>query len=159
MLAFGVHSRLEELPGPDAGQFEGVLEGQKHAFSGAFLRLHCQQVLTLIDHFAGGNLVVRLAGEDVGQRALSRAVGSHDCVDFAGTDLEVDAVQDVCVGHLDVETADLEHWLVVVHGRIRLWFRISVVASSRRLNTSGLSLAIDLIIKASFPVNSLLGRK
>ena len=43
---------------------------------------------------SGGDVVAFPPGENVGQRALSRAVRSHDRVHFAGIDLEVDPPRD-----------------------------------------------------------------
>ena len=102
--AAGVHGRLEELPGADAGQFYGVLEGQKDAFPGPVLRLHSQQVQPPVGGLPARDFVLRPAGQGIGQGAFAGAVGAHYGVDFAGAHGEVDALQNLLFvnGHAQV---------------------------------------------------------
>src|SRR5690606_37131365 len=58
---------------------------------------------------ACGDLVVLLAGEDAGQRGLARAVRTHDGVDLARLDLEVEPLENLVVFDGGVEVGDLEH--------------------------------------------------
>jgi hypothetical protein len=45
-----------------------------------------------------GDLIIRLAGDDIGERRLARAVRPHDGGDLAGLHLEVQPVDDLLVG-------------------------------------------------------------
>ena len=108
VLAFGVEAGFEELPGADAGEFYGVLEGEEYAQAGADFGVEGEEVLAVVDGLAGGDGVVGASGEDVGEGAFAGAVGAHNGVDFAGADLEVDAVEDGEVAGGGVEVLDLE---------------------------------------------------
>ena len=99
----------QEVHVGDAWDLHGVLEGQKHAGGRALLRRHRQQVLAVIADLAAGHLVAFPAGEDVGERALARAVGAHDGVDLAGADLQVDASQNLLVVDRDAQVLDPQH--------------------------------------------------
>ena len=61
---------------------------------------------------AGGDLVLGVAGQRVGERRLAGAVGAHDRVGLAAADRQVDAAQDRLGALLgldaDVQVADLE---------------------------------------------------
>ena len=74
MLADGVDGGAEEVGVADAGDLDGVLEGEEDALAGALLRVHVEEVLALEEDFALGDLVGVAAGEDAGQRALAGAV-------------------------------------------------------------------------------------
>ena len=50
-----------------------------------------------------------MAHDGKAQRALSRAVGSHQGVDFAAPDGEADSLQDRLARHLDVQIADRQN--------------------------------------------------
>ena len=104
-----VQRRAQEVHVADAGDLDRVLEGQEHARARALLGCQRQQVLAVERHAAAGDLVALAAGQHVGQRALARAVGSHDGVHLARADVEVEAVEDLCAVDLDVEVLDLEH--------------------------------------------------
>ena len=92
VLADRVQRGLEEVDVADAGDLDRVLEGQEDALPRALLGAQLQQVPALVEHLALGDLVARAAGQDVGQRALARAVGPHDRVDLAGAHVQVEAL-------------------------------------------------------------------
>ena len=50
MLAHGVERRLEKIGRRDAGNFDGILKGQKNTFARPDLRRHRQQIFALIGH-------------------------------------------------------------------------------------------------------------
>jgi len=50
-----------------------------------------------------------VAGDDLRERGLAGAVGAHNGVDFAGLDLEGDALEDLFVAGAGVEVRDLKH--------------------------------------------------
>ena len=109
VLADGVDGGAQEVGVGDAGDLDGILEGEEDAFAGALLGVHVEQVLALEEDLALGDLVGVAAGEDAGERALAGAVGPHDGVDLAGVDLEVDAAEDFLVVDAGVEVVDGEH--------------------------------------------------
>ena len=105
-LRTALSAAAQEVGVADAGDLDGILEGQEHALAGALLGVHVQEVLALEEDFALGDLVGVASGEDAGQRALAGAVGAHDGVDLAGVDLEVDAAEDFFVLDAGVQVAD-----------------------------------------------------
>ena len=71
--AAGVYACLEKLPGADAGELDGVLEGEEQAHAGADFRLEGQQVLAVVDGLAGGDGVVGTARQHVSQACSCRS--------------------------------------------------------------------------------------
>ena len=65
-LALRVERRLEEGHGAHTRDLDRILEREEHAMGGTFVRLHLEDVLAIEQHLAGLDLVVRLAGDDVG---------------------------------------------------------------------------------------------
>src|SRR5262249_19996653 len=109
VLADGVDGGAQEVVVSDAGDLDGILEGEEDALAGALLGVHVQQVLALVKDFAHGDGKGVAAGEDTGQGALAGAVGPHDGVDLAGVDREVDAAEDFFVLDAGVQVLDFEH--------------------------------------------------
>ena len=58
---------------------------------------------------AAGDLVRRVAGEDLGEGALAGAVGPHDGVDLPRVHGEVDAVQDLLLTDRGGQVLDRKH--------------------------------------------------
>jgi hypothetical protein len=85
----GVERRAHEVGDRDAGDLDRVLEGQEDARVGALVRLHVQDALAAEEDVAVGHLVRRMAGDHLGERALARAVRTHDRVDLALVHLQV----------------------------------------------------------------------
>ena len=75
VLADGVDGRPEEVGVADAGDLDGILEGEEDALAGPLLGVQFQQILALEEDLALGDLVGVAAGEDAGERALAGAVG------------------------------------------------------------------------------------
>src|SRR5215207_4139096 len=107
-LAVGVHDHAQVLGDRHARDGDGVLEGHEEAHAGALVRIGLGDVLTLEEDLPLGDLEVRMAHDHVGQGGLARAVGTHEGVDLAPVHGEVHAPEDLLVGGLDVEVADLE---------------------------------------------------
>src|SRR5690606_31642041 len=86
--------------------------GQEQAGAGALVHAHLQQVLAVQVDGAAGDLVLRVAGDRVGEGGLARAVGAHDRVGLPGADGQVHALEDLlgALRRLDrgVEVLDLE---------------------------------------------------
>ena len=77
----------------------------------ARVRRHLKDVDAVEQHFSVRHLVVRLAGDHIGQGRLAGAVRAHDGRHLAPVDLEGQAIEDllVLVGDLDVQVANIEH--------------------------------------------------
>ena len=107
----GLHGRTHEVGDGDAGDVDGVLEGQEDPRPGALVGLQVQEALAVELHLAGGGLVPGVARQYLGQRALSGAVGAHDGVDLTLAQGQVDPLEDrqILLGHLGVETGDLQN--------------------------------------------------
>ena len=57
MLTHRIHGRFQEIHVIHAGDFNGILKGQKNPFPGPVLRRHGQQILALISHRPRANLI------------------------------------------------------------------------------------------------------
>jgi len=64
------------------------------------------EILAVEQHFARGQLVVRLAGEHIGERRLARAVRAHAGMDLPLLDREIETVEDLLAVDLDVQVFD-----------------------------------------------------
>ena len=113
LLALRVQRRAKEGHGADAGNLDRILEGQEHAGGGALLGRHLEDVLSIEDDLAALDVVVRLAGDDIGQRRLAGTVRPHDRGDLAVPDGEIEVVEDGVALDGDGEVSDVEHgWSV-----------------------------------------------
>ena len=83
VLAYGIHGGLQELPCADSGEFHRVLHGKEDALAGAVFGEPLGYVLTVVEYRAGGNSVLGPSCDNVGERALARAVRPHDGVNLA----------------------------------------------------------------------------
>src|SRR5216110_2420382 len=72
------------------------------------LRLHVEQVFTLVLRASREHRIRRMTGEDLGQRALARAVRSHDRVHFTFANREIDTLEDLVARDCDTETFDFQ---------------------------------------------------
>ena len=108
-LADFVERRPQEIEVGDAGDLDRVLEGEEDARGRPLLDRHRQQVAPVEDDAAGGDFVALPAGEDIGERALARAVRPHDRMDLAAREFERDAAQDLLAVDARVQAPDREH--------------------------------------------------
>ena len=130
LLALRIERRPQERHRADAGDFDGILEGEEDSGGGALVGLHLQKVAAVIEDLALGDGVLLLAGEHIGERRFSRAVRAHDGVHLAEIDGEVDAFEDFAAIHFDVEVLDFKHLL------FRFIVAVSDGASPREPRTS-----------------------
>ena len=76
------------------------------------IRIHLFDVFTVEEDLTIGDLVVGVTSDRVGERGLARAVRTHDGVDLAMVDGEVDALEDlkwaVLSFHGHVEVLDFQ---------------------------------------------------
>jgi len=105
-LAAGIEGRAQQIDIADAGDFNRILKAEEKPGPGAFLRCHVEQVLVTEDHRTGGDRIALAARQYMGERALARAVWSHDGVNFAGPYHEVHASQDFPPGDGDPQVVD-----------------------------------------------------
>ena len=110
--ADGVQRRAKEVAVVDARDLDRVLEGEEDALAGTLFRLVVEEVLSLKQDLAAGDLVAVASREDVGERALAGAVAAHDGVHFAGLHVEVQALQNGLAAHRCLKFLDLEHDLL-----------------------------------------------
>lgn len=57
-------------------------------------------------------LINRITCQDARKCRFSRTVGAHDCVNFAGTDGEVDATEDLAPFNAGAQAADFQQYFV-----------------------------------------------
>ena len=114
MLADFVERGLEEIGAVHAGNFDRILEREKHPFARAFLGIEVEQILAVVKHFAAGDVIAVAAGEHRGERALAAAIRPHDRMDFAGIDGEVDAFENLFALHTGAEVFDFENGLLLI---------------------------------------------
>ena len=89
------------------------LKRQENARAGTLAGIHRQHVVAALFVFqrdrALGDDIARVPHDGVSQRALSRAVGSHQGVDFSALDLQVHAAQDLlAVGSRHAQIVDFQ---------------------------------------------------
>ena len=132
-FAMRVERRLEEGHGGDAGDLDRILEGEEQARHRALVRLQVEDRCAVQQHLTLGDLVIVLAGENVGERRLAGAVRPHDGVHFAGLHRQGETLQDLAVANPCVKVLDLEHGSVLssVWPR-RAWRRLVVVGHEER---------------------------
>jgi len=99
---------VEEVVEADAGQLDRVLQREEEAVGGALVGRQPEQLLAVDGDRPAGDDVVVAAHQHVRKGRLPRAVRSHERVDLARTDLEVDPAQDLLARHRGVQIRDLQ---------------------------------------------------
>jgi hypothetical protein len=102
-LALRVERGAQESHGGDARHFHRILEREEHALGGAFVGAHLQDALAIQQHIAFGDGVVRLAGQNIGERRFAGAVRAHDGRDLPLLDRQVQTVENLLVLDLDMQ--------------------------------------------------------
>src|ERR1035441_946289 len=108
LLALGVDRKAQEVRDRDAGDRDRVLEGEEKAQLGPFVRRQLGDVLAVHEDLTVGDLVAGVAHDRVGERRLAGAVRSHQGVQLAPANEQVDAAQDLALIGAHVEVSDLE---------------------------------------------------
>ena len=106
-LAAFVEGGAKKVSAVDAGNFHRILEGEEDSGAGAILGLHGQEVGALEEDGAGGDLVFAAAGEDLGEGAFAAAVGTHDGVDLAHLEREVEVLENGLAIHARRQIANV----------------------------------------------------
>ena len=107
-LALRVQGGAQEGHGRDTGNFHRVLEREEHALGRALVGRHLEQVFALEQDFAAGDLVARLAGDDMAQRRFAGAVRSHDGVHLALVHGKRKPVEDLAILDPNLQIFDFE---------------------------------------------------
>ena len=118
IVGLGVEGRTLGLAGDNRGadevgdghtrDFARVLEREEETRAGDDIRLEADDLFAVEEGFARLHGVVGMAGEDLGERALTGAVRPHDGVHFAFRDREGKILQDRAVADGGVEILDDE---------------------------------------------------
>ena len=72
-------------------------------------RFEIEKVLTVVVDTAIRDFVGVVPGDDLGERALPRSVGSHNGVYLTGFDRQVDAVKDLGLVDTRTKVLDFQH--------------------------------------------------
>ncbi len=99
----------------DTGNGHRILEGQEHPHPGALLDRQFQQVLPLEPHLAASHLIAGMAHDDIGQRALAGAVGSHQGVGLTQANAQVHPFEDGLSRDRCAQVLDLEIECLLTH--------------------------------------------
>ena len=99
----------EEIGVADARQLDRILEGEEQAGRRTLLWLHGQDVLAEEGDRAARDLIALTAGEHIGERRFARAVGTHDGMNLALGDREIDALEDFLIIDRGRQALDFQH--------------------------------------------------
>jgi hypothetical protein len=101
-LAVRVDGHANEVRNRYTRHGKGILEGEKQASARALIGSQVEQVGALEQHLALGHLVAGMSHQYVAEGRLARAIRAHDRVDLTLGHLQIDPLQDLCVGSGDV---------------------------------------------------------
>ena len=107
------HSRAQEVRHRDTRYLHRVLHGQKEPRPGPFIHTHLENVLAVEGDRPGGDPILGVAGDRIGQRRLAGSVGAHDRMGLPRIHGQVDALEDLLLHTLrgvddDVQVLDLQ---------------------------------------------------
>src|SRR5690606_6752495 len=105
-------TRLEQVHVVYARNLDGILERHEYALARTLFGREREQILAAIGDRALRDLVALAAGQDLHERALTRAVRAHDRVDFARADFQGQAVQDLTIAGTYVKIRNRKHDVV-----------------------------------------------
>ena len=104
----GLASRADEIGNGDARYFHRILESEEEASVGDLVGLLAEDAFAVEEDFAALHRVVFVTRHDLGERAFTRAVGAHQCVDFALRNREIKILEDGLAIDGNVEIFDFE---------------------------------------------------
>ena len=137
-----VERGLQKRHRRDAGNFDRILKGEKHALGGALMRREAQNILAVQQHFALRDIIALASGDDIGERRFAGAVRPHDRRDLAVVNGEREAIENLAVADGDMEIFDFKHG----HVRSELMIEsrsFSVTPSSDFANGRAASISSD----------------
>ena len=88
----------EKICDRDSRNFAWILKCEKNAFARAFVRLEFEQIFAIHREGSGCHLVIGMASQHFGERALAGAIRPHDGVDFATRHLQAQPADNLLVG-------------------------------------------------------------
>src|SRR5690606_32915800 len=118
----------QEVRHAHAGDGDGVLECQEKSTACPILGRHLDDVLAVEKDLAPRHLVARMAHQGVRERSLTRTVWSHERVDLALGNDQVEPAQNLLVFDRDVQVANLQ--LRLCHAPSSLEYRLRLVILS-----------------------------
>ena len=104
-LSVALRKVMVPTPGISSGYWKARNTPEAARSSG----LNLEDVHAVEQDLAVEDLIILLAGDDVGQRRLAGAVGAHDGGDFAVLNGEVETVEDLLVLDGDGQVLDFDH--------------------------------------------------
>jgi hypothetical protein len=108
-----IGSNPQKLQVAHAGDFNRILEPEKHTKTSPLLSFKLKQILAAITHSSGGDPICGMAGENLGKRALATAIPTHHGMNLARPHLKIHTLQDRLILHGRVEISDVEKKLGV----------------------------------------------
>src|SRR6266540_2531847 len=115
----GLFRRTQESDHRDPRDLGRVLESEEQAVLSPLVRRPLADVLAMEANLPLRDDVAGPAHQDLGERGLPRAVRSHERVDLALADRQVDPFQDLIAFHLDMEILDLQRRRLCLCSRLR----------------------------------------
>ena len=93
MFLLLVISETQKLRIRNTRHFDRILKRHEHAFARTLVRRHLEQVAALVKNLARGHFILRMSGEHLRQRRLAGTIRSHDGVNLALVNRQVDALE------------------------------------------------------------------
>jgi len=93
----------QEVGDTDAGNGDGVLEGEEDSRPGAFIGFHIEDAFAVYKYIALRDFVMGMACNHVGKCRFPRTVRSHHCMDFASVQGDVHTFEYFCITDRDVQ--------------------------------------------------------
>ena len=106
VFALLIDSGTHEVGDGHARYFDGILEAKENAFVGAHVDGEIEDVLSVVNDFAFGHGIFRVACNDACKGTFSVAVRAHDGVDLAFVYFKIYAFQNLAVADAGVQIAD-----------------------------------------------------
>src|SRR5438105_126882 len=104
----GLRRRAQEISDGDTRNFTRILKGEKQTSSRALVRPELKEVFAIHQHSPARHAIVRIAGNDLCQRAFARAVWTHDGMHFACPNGEAEIADDLALPNRNAQIVDLQ---------------------------------------------------
>ena len=106
VLSLRVDRGFQEVRVVDAWNLDRILKRHEDPFARAIFGRELDEILAVVGDAATGDFNFGMAGQGARERALARAVRSHDGVDLALLHGQVDAAEDVFRAAADLQILD-----------------------------------------------------
>src|SRR5205814_2135877 len=94
-----LQGRPEKISNRHTWNFAGILKGEEKTASRAFIGFKLQKILAVHQYLAGGDVIIRMTGQNLGQRAFSRAIWAHERVHFTPRHTQSQSTNDLLIAH------------------------------------------------------------